>query len=267
MLLRSLLFFTLLVLFQACKQQKDKPKIIPKISSQDDYLRYNPDSGVRIFFTFDDGPYETTPQLTSLLSQLKLKSSFFIVGSQIDYSQEYDSIFKATRGDKHFKIYNHTYSHAVTKGRIHHYYSRPERVWEDISRNKEYILTGGTITRLPGKNTWKIGDYVRNPDYGTSKLIAYLDKEKKEEAIVGWDVEWKLKHSLSLSEVDSLVKEIATIISKDTSRKKEIVVLSHDYLYRIDSSLQNFTYFVNKLKEIFQPSYHWVEELELINTK
>lgn len=264
---RFVFLFISIFLFISCKQNKEKETEVVTAATADDYLQNNPDSGVRIFLTFDDGPYQTTPQLTALLKDLKLKSSFFIVGSQIDYSPEYDSIFKATKSDKHFKMYNHTYTHAVTKGRIYAYYSKPDRVWEDIDRNKSLISTGGNITRLPGKNTWKIGNYVRNPDYGTAKLIAFLNEKQKDEAIIGWDVEWQLKHSLDRSEVDSLIQKIESLVLTDTSRKKEIVILSHDYLYRKEGSLQNFTYFVERLKQKFNPSFHWAEELELVQSK
>ena len=260
-------FLIATIFFLSCKQQKKPGVETQKPVSQDEYLLNSPDSGVRIFLTFDDGPYQTTPQLTRLLSEQKLKSSFFIVGSQIDHSVEYDSIFKVTKSNKHFKIYNHTYSHAVTKGRIHRYYSKPEGVWDDIYKNKSLIATGGNITRLPGKNTWKIGNYVRYPNKGTTKLIDFLNVEKKDEAIVGWDVEWKIQHSLNRSDVDSVIKEIAVIVSKDTSAKKEIVILSHDYLYRTNESLGNLTYFVERLKGKFNPSFHWVEELKRIQSK
>jgi len=266
-LINSRISFLLIasIFILSCKQQKKKKVETQKPISQVEYLLNCPDSGVRIFLTFDDGPYQTTPQLTKLLSEQKLKSSFFIVGSQIEHSVAFDSIFKATKANKLFKIYNHTYSHAVTKGRIHKYYSKPEGVWDDINKNKSLIATEGNITRLPGKNTWKIRNYVRYPDKSTTKLIDFLNAERKNEAIVGWDVEWKIEHSLNRSDVDALIKEIAVIVSKDTSAKKEIVILSHDYLYRTNESLGNFTYFVERLKEKFNPSFHWVEELRLIN--
>lgn len=259
-----LLFFSLVF---GCKQRSENVKLLKEPIITDTYLQNNPDSGVRIFLTFDDGPYQTTPQLAQLLDNLKLKASFFIVGSQIKFSNQYDSIFRATKGNKHFRIYNHTFSHAVTKGRIHRYYRYPNKVWDDISINKSLISTGGDITRLPGKNAWRIDSFVRGLDYETYKLIDFLKKDQKDESIVGWDVEWNLKHSKSREEVDSLINEISSLILRDSSRQKEVVILSHDYLYRTKESLDNFTYFVQRLKDNFRPSFHWVEELNLIQSK
>lgn len=219
-------------------------------------------STIKFYLTFDDGPYQTTPELISRLKELNVKSSFFIVGSQVKYSLEYDSIFNAVKNTPIFKIYNHTYSHAVTKGRIHQYYKDPEKVFNDIHENKAIINTGGNITRLPGKNSWRLGKLKTRSDDKTKILMDYLDSNKINENIVGWDVEWSQKHSRSRNDVDSLLKQIKTLYTKDTSSVKHVVLLSHDYLYRNKESLENLSYLVNRLQSDLKCTFHWVEELD-----
>ena len=97
------------------------------------------DTGITIYLTFDDGPYTTTPAIDSVLTALDIKASFFIVGSQMQWSTKYDSIYLAEKNNPLFKIYNHTYSHAITNGKLHSYYAHPDSVWLDIEHNKAFL--------------------------------------------------------------------------------------------------------------------------------
>jgi hypothetical protein len=165
------------------------------------------DTGVSIYLTFDDGPYHTTPTLTGLLNSEGIKSSFFIVGSQVAASRFYDSVFESTRKNPLFKVYNHTFTHAVTKGRFKNYYSHPDSVWMDIVHNKQYLNMTGSITRLPGLGTFKCNNYKRGCDQVSKRMIGYLDSIHANEMLFGWDFEWTLKQSRDTVKVNQLVKK------------------------------------------------------------
>lgn len=261
MLRAGWMLFAVLIFF-SCKNEiksiENKKNNVIHVSPKDSL----PPSTARIYLTFDDGPYLTTPELMDRLKSLNIKSSFFIVGSQVAYSSYYDSIFRITKNIPLFKVYNHTYTHAVTNGRIYQYYNSPVKVVEDIKRNKEVINTGGNITRLPGKNTWRVGNKIIRTDRKTKKVIELIDSAQMNENIIGWDVEWSLKHSKYRNEVDTLFHQIKSLLEKDTSNIKHVVVLSHDYLYKNNESLENLSYLVNRLKSELLCSFHWVEELE-----
>jgi peptidoglycan/xylan/chitin deacetylase (PgdA/CDA1 family) len=136
------------------------------------------DTGITIYLTFDDGPYTTTPVIDSLLTDLQIKASFFIVGSQMQWSKKYDSIFLREKNNPLFKIYNHTYSHAITNGRLHSYYAHPDSVWLDIEHNKAFLGLTSNITRLPGTNSWKIGSYRRGLNFDAYQVIKLTDSLK-----------------------------------------------------------------------------------------
>lgn len=253
-----------ILLFCSCDQNKvisektteNKEIILPKESATEN------NSNIRFYLTFDDGPYTTTPRLLSQLESLQVRSNFFIVGSQVEYSTAYDSTFNNVKKSPYCKIYNHSYSHAVTHGRIGHYYSNPENVYEDIKRNKSIINTGGNISRLPGLNTWRIGDNKIRISERAEKLMQYLDSNKIRENIIGWDVEWKAKHSRDKNQVDSLFETIRKLATSKNTEVKNIVLLSHDYLYKDEQSLKNLAYLIERLKKDLNCSFKWVEEMD-----
>lgn len=62
----------------------------------------------KIALTFDDAPSPATPRLLQLLSDLKVKATFFLIGKQIDL---YPSLVKEIAGAGHV-LGNHSYSHS-----------------------------------------------------------------------------------------------------------------------------------------------------------
>ena len=137
--MRACFFIILLSYFflscQTNQTKKNEQVIIPTKQ----VAEKKKDTGIIIYLTFDDGPYLTTPSIDSLLSSLRVKASFFIVGSQMGGTKKYDSTFLAIKNNHLFKLYNHTYSHAISKGRINRYYAHPDSVWSDITRNKDLL--------------------------------------------------------------------------------------------------------------------------------
>ena len=261
-MLRLGIYIIVLLANLSCEGKKPIKKVEPPAPPKIKVVEAIPEPRIKFYLTFDDGPYYTTPNLVSKLNALNVKSNFFIVGSQVKRSSSYDSIFNSVKNSTLFKVFNHSYSHAVTHGRIHKYYESPEKVFEDIQRNKDIIKTEGNISRLPGKNTWRVGSRRIRSDEKTKNFIAFLDSSKNNENIIGWDIEWSLKQSTNRSNVDSLFNVICAMVNKNKSEKKDIVMLSHDYLYRTPESLENLSYLINRLKNELDCSFNWVEEMD-----
>lgn len=265
-MLRVGIYCILILANVSCEGKKSIKKVEAPAPPKIKVVEAIPETKIKFYLTFDDGPYYTTPNLISLLKELNVKSSFFIVGSQVRHSDYFDSLFNAQKQIPLFKVYNHSYSHAVTHGRIKKYYADPNNVLADIQLNKDILKTGGNITRLPGKNTWRVGSRRNRSDEKTKKLIDLLDTIKNNENIVGWDIEWSLKQSTNRSYVDSLYNVICVMVNKNKSEKKDIVMLSHDYLFRTPESLENLSYLVKRLKNELNCSFNWVEEMDGIFT-
>lgn len=228
--------------------------------------RDSTDTTARVYLTFDDGPYTTTPGLMQLLAKKNIRSSFFIIGSQIDKSPWHDSVYQVVASNENFKIYNHTYSHAVTRGRIHAYYRNPAGVWQDIVKNKSYLPAGMSITRLPGKNTWRTPRRTSRTDRQAAPLLNLLDTLNQPEFIVGWDFEWVSATSENRADLDNLIRQVEQKLSNSSPGNRDVVVLSHDYLYRTPQSLQLLSDFIDHFQRKGNVKFDWVEHLPGLHT-
>lgn len=73
-----------------------------------DALHRIPESGKRVYLTFDDGPIpEATPEILDILAQKGVKATFFMVG---DNCRKYPDLAEAVREAGH-SIGNHTMHH------------------------------------------------------------------------------------------------------------------------------------------------------------
>jgi peptidoglycan/xylan/chitin deacetylase (PgdA/CDA1 family) len=223
------------------------------------------DTTYRIYLTFDDGPYRTTPKLIELLRSKGIRASFFLVGSQIAYSREYDSLYRLVRDHPDFKVYNHSYSHAVTKGRIDRYYSNPASVWSDLERNKPFMASGPAITRLPGLNTWRTPKRRQHSDR-SRRLVSMLDSRNITEHIVGWDIEWKKRTGNDRAFFSRFVKLTEDLLSKAPQDQRDVVILSHDYLYSTPLSLELLGEFIDHFQRKGNVRFDWVENLPGVDT-
>lgn len=257
--MRACLFIILLsCLFLACQTSETKLNE-EVIKSTKTVAEKKKDTGITIYLTFDDGPYLTTASIDSLLSVFRIKTSFFIVGSQMGGTKKYDRVFLAKKNNPLFKLYNHTYSHAISKGRINHYYAHPDSVWSDIIRNKELLGLTSNITRLPGSNSWKIGKFRRGAHLVAYKVIKLADSLNLQQNFIGWDAEWQINASQQIKYVDTLIKKVGELTVKKRINQKHVVVLLHDFLFRTNTSLEHLTYFIEQLQKKYNCKFEWIE--------
>ena len=219
------------------------------------------DTIARVYLTFDDGPYTTTPALMKLLVDKGVRASFFIIGSQIDKSSWHDSVYQAVQSQASFKVYNHTYSHAITNGRIQGYYGHPESVWQDIQKNRSYLPAGVGITRLPGKNTWRTPSRRTRSDVQSGPVLEILDSTGQPEFIVGWDIEWMASTGKSREQMQKLIEAIDKKLAKAPINHRDVVILSHDYHYRQATSLDLLGELIDSFKQKGTVQFDWVENL------
>ena len=82
------------------------------------------------YLTFDDGPSPVTESILDILKQEKVKATFFVLGSNIDYRKE---MVKRMYDEGHY-VANHGYSHVYSK-----IYSSTEAVLEEYNQTNEKI--------------------------------------------------------------------------------------------------------------------------------
>jgi len=219
------------------------------------------DTTRRVYLTFDDGPYYTTPQLAEVLLQKKIRANFFIVGSQRMLSPIYDSTYQQLVSSDSFRVYNHSYSHAITHGRFKKYYQSPERVWADLDTNKAFLPAGASISRLPGKNAWKTSSGRQLSDKETRRLFRFMDSLKIGEQVIGWDVEWQKSTGSSEAELQKLIEQVEKKLSSASPVNRDVVVLLHDYLFKQKDQLQLLEMFIDHFQSRGDIKFDWVHNL------
>ena len=169
------------------------------------------------YLTFDDGPSPVTESILETLKQEKVKATFFVLGSNIDYRKE---MVKRMYDEGHY-VANHGYSHVYSK-----IYASPEAVLEEYNQTNE-----------------KIRNAIGNPEYNSHLFrfpgglpggkYAALKQEAKEllnqNDIV--HVDWNTLNGDA--ETNDLSPEFELQrLSETVGEKNSIVVLMHDAAHK-----------------------------------
>jgi peptidoglycan-N-acetylglucosamine deacetylase len=140
-----------------------------------------------VALTFDDGPTKNVDQLLPLLDQYKAKSTFFLIGQDIEkHPESAEKLVEAGH-----QIGNHTYSHKrmVLKS--------PSFIKEEIEKTDELIRKAGYE-----------GEIDFRPPYG-KKLIGlpyYLNKHNRE--TIMWTLEPETYYTSAEDKVNDVVGNI-----------------------------------------------------------
>lgn len=167
----------------------------------------------RAFLTFDDGPSPITENILDTLKQEKIKATFFVLGSNVDYRAD---MVKRMYDEGHF-IGNHGYSHVYSQ-----IYSSPQAVLDEFNSCNE-----------------KVRNAIGNPEYNSHLFrfpgglpggkYASLKQEAKEllnqNDIV--NIDWNALNGDA--ETNDLSPEFEMQrLSETVGEKSSIVILMHD---------------------------------------
>lgn len=112
-----------------------------------------------VYITFDDGPWEGTPQLLDLLDEYDVKATFFVTAQYLKDDDLINSLKDIH--ERGHEVAVHTYSHDY-----HQIYSSVEDYIEDYHKMDDIIFkaTGerSHIFRLPGGSNAKYSSDIRN---------------------------------------------------------------------------------------------------------
>ncbi len=244
----------------ACKQSTNKlePQVVANPVTVVDSLPAC-DTCTNIYLTFDDGPHSGTRPVEDILIRQKVKASFFEVGSQYAYSEDYQLISQGLSANPLFKIYNHTYSHAANN-HFNRYYATPDTVWADIQKNKEVLGLHSNITRLPGNNVWISPAYKFPGRKKIAKAVSLIES-KGTENIAGWNIEWNFNNkTLLVPPVRDLLNNMDRELKKELPFPKNLVILMHDFMFRQPVNAAKLDSLITVLKERKNIRFNWVEE-------
>ncbi|WP_052447525.1 polysaccharide deacetylase family protein [Clostridium polynesiense] len=188
------------------------------------------DGNKMVFLTFDDGPSpKSTPAILNILKENDVKATFFVLGKNVDKTEDHKSILKQTLEEGH-AIGNHSNSHNYDKlypGRS----ANLNNITEDFeTANKKLQEVLGEdfqtkVVRFPGGGmSWKNMQPVK--EAFAAKGIAFLDwnidstdarsKNRTKEQIVS-------AITKELDKMESANIDKITILMHDTDAKKSTV--------------------------------------------
>ena len=166
----------------------------------------------------------------------------FVIGKHAA-SKSHAAYVENYRKNRYIDIANHSFSHA--NSRYLSWYRNPELVLSDFNRNKTFYGISDTISRLPGRNIWRLGGVAYDQDRTSSSAATLL--ASSDYKLYGWDLEWT--HSVNGKPIENA----ATIYSKikyklKKNRKGHLVLLMHDQMFAS-------AYAANELKKLIEIEY------------
>ena len=180
-----------------------------------------------IYLSFDDGPSAGSRVVDSLSRVDSLAINVFLVGMNISRSLPGRERLANYKRNPFVQIGNHSYTHALR--RYHSYFNVPAEVLEDFDRNEDSLGVTSRLCRLPGRNFFRVGDWLRNERGNGAAAADSLAAHGY--SVFGWDLEWRTRAVAGISthtgeEMFSLVQQ--QIDEKKTFLPGQIVILLHD---------------------------------------
>ena len=158
-----------------------------------------------VALTFDDGPWETTPQLLDVLKENDIHVTFFVIGNQV---AEHADTVKREHAEGH-QVATHTWDHAAGAGQgVNLTYMTAEEQKNEITKGLQAIedCLGTKVTHLlraPGGNFY--GEIVNT-------LSGMIDAE------IGWNLDTEDWSRPGAQSIENTIK----------SAKPGQVILCHD---------------------------------------
>jgi peptidoglycan-N-acetylglucosamine deacetylase len=197
-------------------------------------IPHRQDAGLRarvapytIYLTFDDGPSEGSPLVNDLSRSDSVAVNVFLIGNNAFNSATGRRRLQQYADNPLIEMGNHSYTHAQRHYR--NYFKKPDLVLADFDRNKDSLHLSNGITRLPGRNFFRIDGFYRNdPENGQEAADELAAAGYR---VFGWDLEWRNKKSEGF-ELHS-GREMLQIVTDMLEKKKtflpgRLVMLLHD---------------------------------------
>ncbi|CAM2790861.1 polysaccharide deacetylase family protein [Hathewaya histolytica] len=168
-----------------------------------------------VYLTFDDGPSSNTRKILDILKDEKINGTFFVKGSDTEYSKE---LYKRIVEDGN-AIGNHTYSHNYS-----YIYKSKENFIKDFNKLQNIIkeTTGiePKIMRFPGGSNNTVSH-----NYGGTGIMKEIINYFKQNNYIYYD--WNVDSTDASKALQSKERIVNSVIygSKDIDK---IIVLMHD---------------------------------------
>lgn len=200
-----------------------------------------------IYLTFDDGPNRGTENLLKILQKRNVCATAFLIGKHASDSKKQTADLENMRRNNLIELANHSYDHAHHK--YSEYYKNPEAVVQDFDRAKDSLKLTGKIARTPGRNIWRLNNINITDIKSSSEAANQLQKAGYK--VIGWDLEWKPTHKMTLKgNHEAMLKKVDSIFFNDLEKtSRHLVFLTHDQYLTDADSVEELDQFIAKLQK------------------
>lgn len=186
-----------------------------------------------VYLTFDDGPLGGTDDVIAVLNAKRAKGTVFLVGDHVS-SDWRRTVLNDAHNSEYVQVANHSSTHA--NHRYAEYYGNPATVVEGFQRATRTlrIERRPVPARLPGRNTWRVGNIVHNDPANRGDSGAAADRlAAAGYRIYGWDVEWQTSDGRPQGTAEQMVQRIDRVAAGGNVKKAgHVVLLTHDVMFR-----------------------------------
>ena len=141
----------------------------------------------RIYLTFDDGPSSGSELVNDLSQKDSLPINVFLIGRNVCATHKSRLLFQEYQVNPLVEIGNHSYTHAERHYKS--WFKQPLQVLADFDRSRDSLGQTNRLTRLPGRNFFRLDSLVRDERSNGKEAADTL--AARGYAVFGWDLEWR----------------------------------------------------------------------------
>ena len=180
-----------------------------------------------IFLSFDDGPSEGSQCVNALALKDRLFINVFLIGRNACLTGKSRAMVSEYESNPLVEIGNHSFTHANKKYQT--YFRDPEAVLADFNRSRDSLHLTNGLTRLPGRNFFRLGSFSRDDrNNGKESADALAANGYR---VFGWDLEWRRKagHGIATHTGEGMLQIVTEMLErKRTFAPGCLVLLLHD---------------------------------------
>ncbi len=209
----------------------------------------------KIYLTFDDGPNKGTMKVLQTVKEENIPVSFFIVGQHVFDSPAQTAAWQELKKDTSIELCNHSYTHAA--GRYSKFYEDSALVVKDFEKSANRLSFTNNVTRMPGRNAWRIDSINHTDIKGSEKTIDAVHRAGF--AVMGWDIEWTYDHKTLAPDdnMELLFRKMQNMLDASTTKTPgHLVLLAHDQAFQKEEDIVKLQQFFRQLKN--NPQYELV---------
>lgn len=216
-----------------------------------------------IYLTFDDGPNQGTENLLKILDKRNVCATAFLVGKHAYGSTKQKKDLELLKQNPLVELANHSFTHAHNK--YTDFYKNADAVVHDFDIAKDSLKLYDKIARTPGRNIWRLNNINVTDIKSTTAAADGLKKAGYK--VIGWDLEWRPTHKMTLKgSHEAMLKKVDSIFLNDLEKtSRHLVFLTHDQYLRDTDSINELDLFIEKLQKSNKFVFRKISQYPKIN--